>query len=65
MKKEIPGTTKIIIAQRISSVMDADKIIVLDGGRISAVGNHDELMAQSSIYREVYNSQNRAVADNE
>ncbi len=65
MRREIPGTTKIIIAQRISSVMDADKIIVLDGGCINGVGSHDELMATNEIYREVYNSQNKAVADDE
>ncbi|MBE6537551.1 MAG: ABC transporter ATP-binding protein [Ruminococcaceae bacterium] len=50
----MPQTTKIIIAQRISSVMHADMIIVLDGGKISAVGNHDELMSGSEIYRDVY-----------
>ena len=55
----IPETTKIIIAQRISSVQDADMIVVLDNGRISAVGRHDELLASNSIYREVYEQQNR------
>ena len=53
----IPETTKIIIAQRISSVMDADIIIVLDGGKISAIGNHKQLMECSLIYREVYEQQ--------
>jgi ATP-binding cassette subfamily B protein len=53
----IPETTKIIIAQRISSVMDADIIIVLDGGKISAIGNHKQLMESSLIYREVYEQQ--------
>lgn len=57
--EEIPNTTKIIIAQRISSVEHADKIIVLDGGRIESVGNHSELMESSPIYREIYESQNR------
>ncbi|MCI9414711.1 MAG: ABC transporter ATP-binding protein [Clostridiales bacterium] len=56
-REEIPATTKLIVAQRISSVMDADKIVVMDGGRISAVGNHAELMENSPIYREVYESQ--------
>lgn len=56
-REEIPHTTKLIIAQRISSVQDADKIIVLDDGKISACGNHEYLMEHSDIYREVYNSQ--------
>lgn len=59
-RADIPGTTKIIIAQRISSVMDADKIIVLDGGRVDAVGTHEELLASNKIYSEVYYSQNKA-----
>ena len=56
-REEIPGTTKIIIAQRISSVEDADRIIVLDGGRIDGVGTHKELLETNAIYREVYESQ--------
>ena len=56
-KEEIPGTTKLIIAQRVASVQDADMIVVLDGGKIAAVGQHDDLLANSSIYREVYESQ--------
>ena len=56
----IPETTKIIIAQRVASVQDADRIIVMDGGRISAVGTHEELMKTSEIYREVYTTQNKA-----
>ena len=59
-RKYIPETTKIIIAQRVASVQDADRIIVMDGGRISAVGSHDELVKTSEIYREVYTSQNKA-----
>ena len=60
----IPETTKIIIAQRVASVEDADRIIVMDGGRISAIGNHEELMKTSEIYREVYTSQNKAGEQN-
>jgi ATP-binding cassette subfamily B protein len=58
-KKVIPNTTKIIIAQRVASVQDADKIIVLDDGKINAVGTHDELLKTCAIYREVYESQNK------
>lgn len=64
-KEYIPETTKIIIAQRISSIQDADKIIVLDGGEVSAFGTHDELIKSSEIYREVYNSQVKGGKDNE
>lgn len=58
--EEIPDTTKIIIAQRVASVQDADKIIVMDGGRINGMGTHEELLATNEIYREVYQTQNRA-----
>lgn len=58
MREYIPETTKLIIAQRISSVQDADKIIVLDGGKIIAMGNHDYLLATNEVYRETYLSQN-------
>jgi ATP-binding cassette subfamily B protein len=57
LKKHAPETTKIIIAQRIASVQDADKIIVLDEGKISGIGTHDELMKSNEIYKEVYDSQ--------
>ncbi|MBR7117365.1 MAG: ABC transporter ATP-binding protein [Clostridia bacterium] len=60
MREYIPDTTKIIIAQRISSVEDADRIIVLESGRISAVGAHSELLHTSEIYRDIYTSQNKA-----
>mgnify|MGYP000215808872 CR=1 FL=1 len=64
-KEFIPETTKIIIAQRISSVQEADHIIVMDGGKIQAVGNHEELMKASPIYREVYESQNKGGGQDE
>lgn len=59
LREEIPDTTKIVIAQRVSSVQDADKIVVLDDGKINAVGTHEELLKTCDIYREVYESQNR------
>lgn len=57
--EEIPDTTKIIIAQRVSSVQDADQIVILGGGTVQAVGTHDELLAANTIYQEIYNQQNR------
>lgn len=63
-REEIPDTTKIIIAQRISSVQDADKIIVMDGGKINAVGTHNELLNTNKIYQEVYYSQQKGSDDN-
>ena len=62
-REEIPDTTKIIIAQRISSVKDADRIIVFDDGKIDGVGTHEELLKNNSIYREVYNQQMNDNAD--
>ena len=59
-RTEIPETTKIIIAQRVSSIQDADMIVIMDGGTISACGTHEELLNTSEIYREVYESQNKA-----
>jgi ATP-binding cassette subfamily B protein len=56
-REEIPGTTKLIIAQRISSVKDCDRIIVMEDGRVNGFGTHDELLAGNDIYREVYESQ--------
>ena len=56
----IPETTKIIIAQRVASVQDADRIIVMEGGRISDIGTHDELLNRNEIYREIYTTQNKA-----
>ena len=62
-REEIPGTTKIIIAQRISSVQDADRILVLDNGKINGLGTHEELLKTNAIYQEVYNSQTQGGGD--
>ena len=62
-REEIPNVTKIIIAQRVSSVQDADQIIVMDGGKINAIGTHEELLASNEIYKEVYYSQNKIGGD--
>ena len=63
MNEEIPETTIFIIAQRISSVMNADRIIVMDDGKISAIGTHEELLASSEIYKDVYGSQTGGTGD--
>ena len=62
-REKLPGTTRIIIAQRISSVQDADRILVLDNGRIDGLGTHEELLATNKIYQEVYNSQTQGGGD--
>ena len=62
-REEIPGTTKIILAQRISSVQDADRILVLDNGQINGLGTHEELLKNNAIYQEVYNSQTQGGGD--
>ena len=64
-REEIPNTTKIIIAHRISSVEDADKIIVMDNGEINGIGTHEELLKNNEIYREVYSSQVKGGGDDE
>ena len=61
--KEIPGTTKLIIAQRISSVQGADRIIVMNDGQVDGFGTHEELLANNQIYREVYESQTQGGGD--
>ena len=64
-REEIPDTTTFIIAQRISSIQDADKIIVMEGGRINGVGTHEELLRTNDIYREVYTSQQKGGDDHD
>lgn len=64
-REEIPGTTKIIIAQRISSVQDADKIIIMNNGMIDGIGTHDELLISNEIYKEAFSIQNKAGDDSE
>ena len=61
--QSIPGTTKLIIAQRISSVQDADRILVLDDGRVSGFDTHENLLANNRIYREIYEAQSSAGGD--
>ena len=62
-REDIPDVTKIIIAQRVASVMEADQIVVLDGGEVAAVGTHEELLKTSAIYREVYETQMKGGED--
>ena len=63
LKEDIPLTTKIVIAQRISSIEDADQIIIMNDGRIDAIGTHEELLANNHIYQEVYYTQNKVGGD--
>ena len=62
LRETLPGTTKLIIAQRITSIMDADLIIVMDDGQIAGMGSHEELLASNAIYQDVYYSQQEGVA---
>ena len=61
--EEIPGTTKLIIAQRVASVQESDLILVMENGTIAAMGSHEELLKSSHIYREVYESQTKGGED--
>ena len=63
-REELPNITKLIIAQRVASVQDADIILVMDNGRVVAQGTHEELLATNAIYREVYTSQTKGGEDN-
>ena len=63
-REELPDITKLIIAQRVASVQDADLILVMEGGRVAAQGTHEELLASNEIYREVYTSQTKGGDEN-
>ena len=63
LKNDLPAMTKIVIAQRISSIEDADQIIIVDDGKINAIGTHEQLLKSNAIYQEVYNTQNRVGGD--
>ena len=63
LKEDLPQMTKIVIAQRISSIEDADQIIIMDNGQINAIGTHEELLKSNVIYQEVYHTQNRVGGD--
>ena len=65
LAKEIPGTTTFIISQRVSSIQDADRIIVLDDGKINGIGTHDELLANDVIYQEVFHSQQKGFGEHD
>ena len=65
LKSYIPETTKIVIAQRITSVQNADKIVLLDDGKIAAMGSHEELMKTSEVYKDIYESQQKGGEDDE
>ena len=63
LKNDLPDMTKIVIAQRISSIEDADQIIIMDNGHVDAIGTHEELLKNNHIYQEVYYTQNRVGGD--
>ena len=63
LKNDLPEMTKIVIAQRISSIEDADQIIILDDGKVNAIGTHEELLKNNQIYQEVYYTQNKVGGD--